>query len=552
MYGGWIDLKNDDKTALCRSSAYLEVMAIQMLPYSMIASCLDGAGRAAGRSQRQNMVAGLISSVPSDLLCATVRLLTGELWPSWEKREMGVGPEMISAALEELSSEDVRLLRSSLGDMGLVAEAALRSKSQHTLSLEPLDALDVYAGLRHISDHTGPSSECRKESILRGLFLNATPLEARYIARTLSRNMASGLGPQTMISALATTFRLDAGQVREAYSRMPDLAALALACLGGVQELASIRIRPGAPVKPMIIQPGDGVFPGLYLARYPGLRVQVHIWDGGFSVYTMNLREISPALQVLEGHISGQDGQFIAEADLVCFMDGRMQSQSEVVRYVNRDHNSRRISAFPALIVSDLLFSDGHDLTGLAYSLRRQRLQSILGQVQQKPGIYLAEEAVLEDANSVRIQSKERGLSGFAYRDPDGCYWPGKVSTSDFAIKKPSETISAVIIGVQYSKGKHISRCLLALKDGQGYAPVGWAYLSSGLRHALAGNGGEPAIEEGCLEISPQAVVRVSISGARCTDGQLHLVGPRITEARPEASTDEVDDMETLIGFMVR
>ncbi|HWQ18616.1 MAG TPA: hypothetical protein VN455_02485 [Methanotrichaceae archaeon] len=517
-----------------------QVRQMPMLPYAMIASCLDEAWKA-GRSKRPELVAGLLSSVPPEHLCASVRLLTGELWPSWEKREMGAGPEMVSTALEELSSEDVGLLRSSLADMGLVAEKAMESKSQHSLSMEPLDAMDVYVGLRRISEHIGPSSECRKESILRGLFLNATPLEARYIARTLARNTASGLGPQTMISALATAFGLDAGQVRDAYSRMPDLGAVALACSGG--SLESIRMRPGVPVKPMIIPPGEGTFPGSYLARYPGLRVQVHIWDAGFSAYTSNLKDISSALQVLEGHLSGLESRFIAEAYLVCFQDGMMQSQSEVVRYINREHNSRRARQFPALIVSDLLFSDGQDLTGLAYSQRRKKLQSIPGQIQPETGIYLAEEIVLEDAESMLTSSKERGLAGFTYRNPDACYLPGKVSTSDFAIKKPSEIISAVIIGVQYDEGKLVSRCLLALKDDEGYAPVGWAPLSSGLRHVLADKVGEQANES---HLEPLAAVRVSISGARCRDGQWHLVGPRITEARPEASTDEVDDIEKL------
>jgi DNA ligase 1 len=517
------------------------------IPYSKIASCLEEA-RNASRSQRQTIVAEFLSTVPPGLLCPSVRLLTGELWPSWEGCEMGVGPQMISSALEELTSEDVGLLRTSLGDMGQVAEKALQSKSQNSLSLEPLDAMDVYGSLLRVSKHMGPSSEYRKESILRGLFLNASPLEARYIARTLSRNTACGLGPQTMISALALAFSIEAEQVREAHSRMPDLGALAQACSKGCLELQSVRIKPGVPVRPMIIPPGEGTFPDLYLARYPGLRVQVHIWDCGFAVYTMSLKDISTALQVLDGQHSFMGRQIIAEADLVCFQEGRMQSQSEVVRYVNREHNSRRLSTSPMLIVDDLLFLDGQDVTGLAYSQRRQKLQSILVPVEPEPGIYLAEEVVLEDAQSVLTMSRERGFAGFAYRNPDDCYRPGKMSTSDFAIKA-TQVISAAIMGVQYDDGMTISSCLLALKSGSDYAPVGWATLSSGMRDDLEDMVGGQATEGESLEISPQAVVRVRISGARYKDGQWHLASPRIIEAR---FGDEADDLEKLRLVMER
>ena len=71
------------------------------------------------------------------MLCPAVRLLLGELWPPWEEREMGIGPEALMAALAEVSEEDISGLRERLGEMGLVAEAALRQKGQHSLSASP-------------------------------------------------------------------------------------------------------------------------------------------------------------------------------------------------------------------------------------------------------------------------------------------------------------------------------------------------------------------------------------------------------------------------------
>ncbi len=54
---------------------------------------------------------------------------------------MGVGPEGVAAALEEISEENISLLRDRMGEMGLVAEAALAEKGQHSLSSEPLQSM---------------------------------------------------------------------------------------------------------------------------------------------------------------------------------------------------------------------------------------------------------------------------------------------------------------------------------------------------------------------------------------------------------------------------
>ena len=85
------------------------------------------------RGQKVDLAASLLAGVELQMLCPVVRLLLGELWPPWEEREMGIGPEALMAALTEVSEEDVPSLRENLGEMGMVAEAALVPKGQHLL-----------------------------------------------------------------------------------------------------------------------------------------------------------------------------------------------------------------------------------------------------------------------------------------------------------------------------------------------------------------------------------------------------------------------------------
>lgn len=410
-----------------------------MLLYESIANALNEIGQAP-RAQKAELAASILAELPNDALCRVVRLMTGDLWPPWEPLEMGIGPEAITAALEEISREDIAALRNVIVDMGAVARAALQHKVQHPLSAEPLDALAVYDTLRHISMLSGPESEHRKVAALRGLLLYATPLEGEYIVKTAMRNMCLGLGPQKMIAAISLAFRLDEEEVRRAYSLMPDLGTLAIAARQN--ELSRIEIQPQRPVKPMLIRLGAAVLaraqlPAVHLPVYPGLMVQVHGAKGRISVYSSRLKDITAALPGLEKELSDLKHEIILEARLMGFLDGKAVSQTEVVRHINRGHFARRSRVTPALAVYDILYLDGVDLTGLAYEERRSRLIGILGAPKEHPfeGISSVEERVIKDPEEMKsylCQVLKEGCKGLMARDLKATYVPGSNSRRDF------------------------------------------------------------------------------------------------------------------------
>ena len=90
--------------------------------YRQIAQSIEELS-SAPRSCKADLCSRLIVEMKPELLCPTIRLLLGQLWPPWEGREMRVGPEGVAAALEEISEETISLLRDRMGEMGLVAEA---------------------------------------------------------------------------------------------------------------------------------------------------------------------------------------------------------------------------------------------------------------------------------------------------------------------------------------------------------------------------------------------------------------------------------------------
>src|SRR5512137_2655375 len=136
-----------------------------MLPYANISSVLEEIGKAK-RRDKASLAAHFLADIPPQMLCPCCRLLIGELWPPWEQEEAGIGPASIAQALAEISNANVQELMEQLGEMGAVAEAAVRQKSQHSISGESLEASQVYRSIIRISMQKGLDSEHRKGAIL--------------------------------------------------------------------------------------------------------------------------------------------------------------------------------------------------------------------------------------------------------------------------------------------------------------------------------------------------------------------------------------------------
>lgn len=525
--------------------------------YSQIAAALEEISQAE-RSGKAEILARLLTGLDSESICIIVRLLMGELWPPWESREMGVGPKALLKALDEISDEDVSALSERLAEMGRVCEAALRSKNQHPLAGEPLEAKSVYERLRKISLMSGPESEHRKNAVLRGLFLEAAPQEGKYIARTALGNMLAGIGPKTMISAIGTALQLDQQEIQKAYSLMPETGLVAKAAK--LEDKKSILIVPGRPVKPMIVCPGKATIPAAFLPKYAGLKLQLHMAEGEISAFTSRLKNIAIALNGLCQSLEVCGDDWIMDADLIGFLDGRICSQAEMVRYINRRRLSRRSPVSPALLAYDLIYLKGDDLTGHAYKDRRQELLRVLGEPKDLPfqGISAAKERVIEDQADVQdflghvVMAGGRGLMA---RDLEAPYLLGGCSERDF-LMMDERTISAVVLRAEYSRGgkkQRLGRFQVALQDNSKLVAVGWA--SSGLKPRdakaledhLKGLGLEE--DEQGINVPPEIILSLKISGARrLVHKGYRILRPTIIDMRLDGSPEEADRLEKLIG----
>jgi DNA ligase-1 len=416
-----------------------------MPPYIEIAKTLEAVSREERRGDKAEVVASLLKSLPPEMLRPVVRLLSGRLWPPWESREMGIGPETLGGVLEELSDQG-RTPEAKLADMGDLAEMMVQKRSQQTLTPSAMDALQVYDALRQISAQKGRGSLFRKKSLLKGLFLNASPIEAKYITRTVLGRMMVGLGPSLMSAAIGVAFSADEALVKRAYSFLPDFGMVALNAFRG--EIFEVELAPPNPVRLMLfgreMRPREAIErAGLaaYVVRYGGLRVQVHKFNDQVFIYSSRLRNVTLSLQDLAEEVMRAKGNFVMVGEFLLVHQGRILPRSEMVGRINLKGRSRD-SAIPSFAASDLLYLNGEGLVDKSYAERRQLLSRTLKGVAGKPlyaKVFLAEELVSDDpekAKDLLKMSLDQGFRGLVLRDLGGSYAPGSRSRWDVVISQ--------------------------------------------------------------------------------------------------------------------
>ena len=420
-----------------------------MPPYIEIARTLEAVSREERRDDKAEVVASLLKGLPPEMLRPIVRLLSGRLWPPWESREMGIGPENLLAVLEELSGQG-RLPEAKMTDLGDLAEMMVQKRSQQTLTPSTMDALQVYDILRQISAQKGRGSLFRKKSLLTGLFLNASPIEAKYIARTVLGRMMVGLGPSLMSAAIGVAFSADEALVKRAYALLPDFGMVALNAFRG--EVAEVRLAPPNPVGLMLfgreMRPWEAIQrAGLaaYVVRYGGLRAQVHKFNDQVFIYSSQLRNVTASLQGLAEEVMRVKGNFVLEGEFLLVQQGKILPRSEMVGRINLKGRSRD-SAIPSFAASDLLYLNGKELIEKSYAERRQLLSRALRGVAAKPfssKVFLAQERVIGDPEKVKELlrwSLDQGFRGLVLRDLGGPYTPGSSSRLDVAISQMSSS----------------------------------------------------------------------------------------------------------------
>ncbi len=405
-------------------------------------------------------------------------LLRGRIFPDYDERETGISSQLAIKAIAKsagVSAEEVTQEWKKLGDLGSVTESAVERKRQHTLFKEQLTVEKVLQNLQGLVEFTGAGTVNKKMGMIAELLTSASPLEARYLVRTLLGDLRIGLGEGVLRDAIAWCFfgREDKEaleKVQRAYDVANDFAVVFEQAGKGVHALEEVSLQPGRPVKVMLALKVFSVKesfeevgkPAAFEFKYDGFRLMItKDKKGEIILFTRRLervtRQFPEVVAYVRKHVKGET--FILDSEAVGFdpFKKRYKSFQEISQRIKRKYEIEKLSEeLPVEVnVFDVLYYNGKSLIQEAFEKRRKLLEKIVREEKWK--IKLSEILVTdkeEEAEDFYARALEEGEEGLMVKKLDAPYKPGARVGNMLKLKPEDNEFDLVVIGAEYGTGK--------------------------------------------------------------------------------------------------
>lgn len=449
-----------------------------MQTFRELAEVFDALERMTGRLEMRSALADALRRTSVDDLSAVIYLLQGKVAPDYEGIELNMGEKLAAqavAAAAGTTPEEVARLAAQAGDLGTAAEEVI--EQQGAPAAPPLLIRDVFQTLLDIARASGPGSQQRKIDLLAGLLRRATPLEARYLVRAVTGRLRLGVGDATVLEALAVACLGDVQEralLERAYNLTSDLAWVAtVLAREGREALEHVRIQPGHPIRPMLAERAGSLEEVLARQggqcaaefKYDGERFQAHLYDNKAALYSRRLENIThqypDLIQALREAIP-HDVIVEGEAVAVDPLSGEMQPFQTVMHRKRKYVTSDILAQYPvAAFLFDILYLDGQSLLDQPYNVRRQTLERILKPHERVALAHKWDATSEAELSAIFEEAIAEGAEGLVCKDtrPDAVYEAGKRSWKWIKYKRDyhgelADTLDLVVVGGFYGKGR--------------------------------------------------------------------------------------------------
>ena len=481
--------------------------------YQTIAEAYRDLEQVTGRLALTDRLAALLAGTPAELLPVVCYLCQGLIAPEFAGVDLGLAEKLAIRAVATATGTDpgqVTALVRETGDLGQAAEQLLATAagrpaaltatgaSAATVADRPaalaatgatgataagraggLTVTAVVDTLHQIAAAEGQGSQGRKLDLLAGLLAQATPLEARYLLRLVTKGLRLGIGTPTILDALAQVYAGGRGArpvLERGYNICCDLGRVAAVLVqGGPAAVEQIRVQPGHPVRAMLAQrladaseilaKLGGECAAEY--KYDGVRVQAHrTADGAIELFTRRLERVSAQFpDVVESLAAGLGPrEAILEGEVVAYdaAAGELRPFGEVM-FRRRKHGiDQAVRDVPVgLFCFELLYADGADLTMRPYPERRAALAAavtVSDRLRLTTATEVADPAALEAAFEQAVTDGCEGLVCKAV-GPGSVYAAGARGWLWIKLKRDyrtelSDTVDLVIVGAFAGRGR--------------------------------------------------------------------------------------------------
>jgi DNA ligase-1 len=536
--------------------------------YRLLAEALDEVASSRGKLRKIDNLAAALRALEGEELVVGTRLLAGSPFAAWEESVTSAGWATVARAAAAVTAWDLETVGAcarAIGDLGEAVGLLLAGDpSGATLGIGDVDAaFRRLAGLRKAAE---------KQALLEELLRRASPVEAKYLLKTLSGGLRVGAEVTTIEDAVAAAFGAEREAVARAHRDSGDIGETARAAREG--RLADIRFRLFHPIGFMLASPIEaatevaGELAVLAVEdKFDGIRAHAHKSSSRVALFSRTLDEVTVQFPDIAAALAAVPGEFLLDGEIVAWRAAERRPDSFFLlqRRLGRKTPGEDILAeIPAtFIVYDCLASDGQPLFEEPWSARRERLEAIATASSGK--LLLSEvgrAATAEDLERAFDAARARGNEGLILKRTDSVYQAGKRGKLWRKWKKAAATLDVVVTAVEQGHGKRagmLSDYTFAVRDGDRFVNIGKAY--SGLTdeeiRELGARFRKITMERygPVRAVSPEVVLEVSFDSiqrsARHKSG-FALRFPRIVRLRQDKRPEDVNTLADVSALFDR
>ncbi len=462
------------------------------LEYSILAEFYQKIEETTSRIAMTDLLVALFKKTPSDVIDKVIYLTQGKLRPDYEGVELGIAERLMMRALALSLGTSVKEIENELKRIGDLGEVAfyLVSKKGRTGSIidflggeiegiqKKLTVSRIYNTLLKIAKASGEGSQDLKVSLLVSLLRDASPLEAKYLLRTISGKLRLGIADMTLLDALAIAFTGSKNArdvIERAYNVHPDMGyiakVLASECLEGVKR---IKITVGIPVLPMlaerlskpeeILEKLGGICMAEY--KYDGERVQAHKKGENITLFSRRLENIThhypDVVDLVKKYISAEEA--IVEGEIVAIDPdtGDMLPFQDLMHRRRKYGVKEAMEMYPVNVyLFDVLYVDGEEYINKPLRERRKKLEEILVPNNR---LRVASYKIIEDPKDLVLffeQAISEGCEGIMCKSiqSNAIYQMGARGWLWIKYKRDyryemTDTVDLVVVGAFHGKGR--------------------------------------------------------------------------------------------------
>ncbi|HSD72523.1 MAG TPA: ATP-dependent DNA ligase, partial [Thermoanaerobaculia bacterium] len=527
-----------------------------MSEYRVLAETLDAVARERGKLAKIERFAEILDRLEGKELKVAARLATGTPFAEWEQAVTSVGWVTVARAASEITGWDLETIgacAAAIGDLGEAVGLLLTSEPR-----DPMTIQEVEARLRELG---GERKAAAKQAAVAAMLRRCSPVEGKYLVKTLSGGLRIGADATTVEEAIAQAFGVDREAVARARRDCGDIGETAVAAREG--RLSEIVFRLFHPIGFMLATPietASEVAEELPLFaiedKYDGIRAHAHKSNGRVALFSRTLDDVTAQFPEVAESLAKISGSFLLDGEILAWREGRPDSFFRLQRRLGRKAPAAELlSEIPvAFMAYDCLARDARPLFEEEWSVRRRELEALSPAGLLVSPVFAAKTPA--EVDRLFDEARARGNEGLMLKRRDSSYQAGKRGRAWRKYKKALATLDVVVTAVQQGNGKRagmLSDYTFAVRDGDRFVNIGKAY--SGLTD-------EEIRKMGALfrkittarygpvrAVEPRVVLEVSFDSiqksARHKSG-FALRFPRIVRLREDKRPEEVDTLQTV------